>query len=84
MKKLSAACMILGLSLFVGGCSNDQIDDHIISLQDKISDVTASDSTEQEDQQPVSVHTICTFSCTLAPLIFDIFLFACYSSLFAC
>ena len=25
--------MILGLSLFVGGCSNDQIDDHIISLQ---------------------------------------------------
>lgn len=29
--------MILGLSLFVGGCSNDQIDDHIISLQDKIS-----------------------------------------------
>ena len=52
MKKLSAACMILGLSLFVGGCSNDQIDDHIISLQDKISDVTASDSTEQEDQEP--------------------------------
>ena len=47
MKKLSAACMILGLSLFAGGCSNDQIDDHIISLQDKISDVTASDSTEQ-------------------------------------
>ena len=40
--------MILGLSLFAGGCSNDQIDDHIISLQDKISDVTASDSTEQE------------------------------------
>ena len=38
--------MILGLSLFAGGCSNDQIDDHIISLQDKISDVTASDSTE--------------------------------------
>ena len=52
MKKLSAACMILGLSLFAGGCSNDQIDDHIISLQDKISDVTASDSTEQEDQEP--------------------------------
>lgn len=44
--------MILGLSLFAGGCSNDQIDDHIISLQDKISDVTASDSTEQEDQEP--------------------------------
>ncbi len=35
MKKLSAACMILGLSLFVGGCSNDQINGHIISLQDK-------------------------------------------------
>mgnify|MGYP000750804957 CR=1 FL=1 len=52
MKKLSAACMILGLSLFAGGCSNDQIDDHIISLQDKISDVTASDSAEQEDQEP--------------------------------
>lgn len=48
MKKLSAACMILGLSLFVGGCSNDQIDDHIISLQDKISDATSSDSTSQE------------------------------------
>ena len=45
MKKLSAACMILGLSLFVGGCSNDQIDDHIISLQDKISDATSSDPT---------------------------------------
>lgn len=48
MKKLSAACMILGLSLFVGGCSNDQIDDHIISLQDKISDATSSDSASQE------------------------------------
>lgn len=48
MKKLSAACMILGLSLFVGGCSNDQIDDHIISLQDKISDATSSDSTSRE------------------------------------
>ena len=48
MKKLSAACMILGLSLFVGGCSNDQIDDHIISLQDKISDATASDPTSRE------------------------------------
>ena len=48
MKKLSAACMILGLSLFVGGCSNDQIDDHIISLQDKISDATSSDPTSQE------------------------------------
>ena len=36
--------MILGLSLFVGGCSNDQIDDHIISLQDKIS----SDPTSRE------------------------------------
>ena len=40
--------MILGLSLFVGGCSNDQIDDHIISLQDKISDATSSDPTSQE------------------------------------
>jgi RNase P/RNase MRP subunit p29 len=48
MKKLSAACMILGLSLFVGGCSNDQIDDHIISLQDKISNATSSDSASQE------------------------------------
>ena len=48
MKKLSAACMILGLSLFVGGCSNDQIDDHIISLQDKISDATSSDPTSRE------------------------------------
>ena len=48
MKKLSAACMILGLSLFMGGCSNDQIDDHIISLQDKISNATSSDSASQE------------------------------------
>ena len=48
MKELSAACMILGLSLFVGGCSNDQIDDHIISLQDKISNATSSDSASQE------------------------------------
>lgn len=40
--------MILGLSLFVGGCSNDQIDDHIISLQDKISNATSSDSASQE------------------------------------
>lgn len=48
MKKLSAACMILGLSLFVGGCSNDQIDDHIISLQDIISNATSSDSASQE------------------------------------
>ena len=48
MKKLSAACMILGLSLFVGGCINDQIDDHIISLQDKISNATSSDSASQE------------------------------------
>ena len=40
--------MILGLSLFVGGCSNDQIDDHIISLQDKISDATSSDPTSRE------------------------------------
>ncbi len=47
MKKLSAACMILGLSLFAGGCSNDQIDDHIISLQDKISDATSSDPTSR-------------------------------------
>ena len=48
MKKLSAACMILGLSLFMGGCSNNQIDDHIISLQDKISNATSSDSASQE------------------------------------
>lgn len=48
MKKLSAACMILGLSLFMGGCSNDQIDDHIISLQDKILNATSSDSASQE------------------------------------
>ena len=48
MKKLSAACMILGLSLFMGGCSNDQIDNHIISLQDKISNATSSDSASQE------------------------------------
>ena len=34
--------------------------------------------------QPVSVHTICTFSCTLASLIFDILLFACHYLLFAC
>lgn len=40
--------MILGLSLFMGGCSNDQIDDHIISLQDKISNATSSDSASQE------------------------------------
>ena len=49
MKKLSAACIILGLSLFAGGCSNDQIDDHIISLQDKISDAAASDPVSEED-----------------------------------
>lgn len=54
MKKLSAACMILGLSLFTGGCSNDQIDDHIISLQDKISDAASSDSTAQEAQNASS------------------------------
>ena len=46
--------MILGLSLFTGGCSNDQIDDHIISLQDKISDATSSDSTAQEEQDASS------------------------------
>lgn len=34
--------------------------------------------------QPVSVLTICTFSCTLALLIPDILLFACHCSLFAC
>ena len=34
--------------------------------------------------QPVSVLTICTFSCTLALLIPDILLFACHYSLFAC
>ena len=34
--------------------------------------------------QPVSAHTICTFSCTLALLIPDILSFACYYSLFAC
>ena len=50
MKKLSAACIILGLSLFVGGCSNDQIDNHIISLQDKISDITSADSSDEESQ----------------------------------
>ena len=48
MKKLSAACMILGLSLFAGGCSIDHVDDHIISLQDKISNATSSDSASQE------------------------------------
>ena len=52
MKKLSAACMILGLSLFAGGCSNDQIDDHIISLQDKISDAADSVSAQQETAMP--------------------------------
>lgn len=49
MKKLSAACIILGLSLFAGGCSNDQIDDHIISLQDKISDAAASEPSSEEN-----------------------------------
>ena len=34
--------------------------------------------------QPVSVHTTCTFSCTLALLIPDILLFVCHYSLFAC
>ena len=34
--------------------------------------------------QPVSVHTICTFSCTLASLIFDILFLACLFLLFAC
>lgn len=48
MKKLSAACIILGISLFVGGCSNDHADDHIISLQDKISDAADSVSAQQE------------------------------------
>ena len=52
MKKLSAACIILGISLFMGGCSNDHTDDHIISLQDKISDVSAS--TEQKTQDSSS------------------------------
>lgn len=42
--------MILGLSLFLGGCSNDQIDDHLISLQDKISDVASSDTDQPETQ----------------------------------
>lgn len=50
MKKLSAACIILGISLFVGGCSNDHADDHIISLQDKISDAADSVSAQQETQ----------------------------------
>ncbi len=50
MKKLSAACIILGISLFVGGCSNDHTNDHIISLQDKISDASTSVSAEQETQ----------------------------------
>ena len=71
MKKLSAACMILGLSLFAGGCSNDQIDDHIISLQDKISDVTASDSTEQEDQEPSTEERVYIDELTGTLLDFD-------------
>lgn len=71
MKKLSAACMILGLSLFAGGCSNDQIDDHIISLQDKISDVTASDSTEQEDQEPSTEERVYMDELTGTLLDFD-------------
>lgn len=50
MKKLSAACMILGLSLFAGGCSIDHVDDHIISLQDKISDTAASQASGQDEQ----------------------------------
>lgn len=49
MKKLSAACIIFGISLFAGGCSNDRIDDHIISLQDKISDASASAEQETQD-----------------------------------
>ena len=71
MKKLSAACMILGLSLFAGGCSNDQIDDHIISLQDKMSDVTASDSTEQEDQEPSTEERVYMDELTGTLLDFD-------------
>ena len=63
--------MILGLSLFAGGCSNDQIDDHIISLQDKISDVTASDSTEQEDQEPSTEERVYIDELTGTLLDFD-------------
>ena len=63
--------MILGLSLFAGGCSNDQIDDHIISLQDKISDVTASDSTEQEDQEPSTEERVYMDELTGTLLDFD-------------
>ena len=50
MKKLPAACIILGISLFMGGCSNDHSNDHIISLQDKISDASTSVSENQEGQ----------------------------------
>lgn len=50
MKKLPAACIILGISLFMGGCSNDRSNDHIISLQDKISDASTSVSENQEGQ----------------------------------
>ena len=42
--------MILGLSLFAGGCSIDHVDDHIISLQDKISDTAASQASGQDEQ----------------------------------
>lgn len=63
--------MILGLSLFAGGCSNDQIDDHIISLQDKILDVTASDSTEQEDQEPSTEERVYIDELTGTLLDFD-------------
>lgn len=56
---------------FAGGCSNDQIDDHIISLQDKISDVTASDSTEQEDQEPSTEERVYIDELTGTLLDFD-------------
>ena len=56
---------------FCGGCSNDQIDDHIISLQDKISDVTASDSTEQEDQEPSTEERVYIDELTGTLLDFD-------------